>query len=58
VLMADTGAVLVAAQLPAESFVGQGLGGDGRLSTAPGFEGTVQQGYAPFIGIRLGEEGA
>ena len=58
VLMADTGAVLGAKPLPGEPFVGQGLGGDGRLSNAPGFEGTVQQGYAPFVGIHLGEEGA
>ena len=56
VLLADAGAVLVAGQLPAEPFVGQGLGGDGTLSNA--LPETVQQGYAPFIGIRLGEEGA
>jgi CRISPR-associated protein Csm4 len=56
VLMADTGAVLVPHKLPGESFVGQGLGGDGSLSNA--LPTTVQQGYAPFVGVRLGEEGA
>jgi CRISPR-associated protein Csm4 len=56
VLMADTGAVLGVAALPAEPFLGQGLGGDGSLSNA--LPDTVQQGYAPFIGIRLGEETA
>jgi CRISPR-associated protein Csm4 len=54
VLMVDTGAVLVPAKLPDASCVGRGLGGDGSLSNA--LPETVQQGYAPFIGIRLGEE--
>ena len=56
VLMADTGAVLTAEHLPEEPFVGQGLGGNGALSNA--LPETVHQGYAPFIGIRLGESAA
>ena len=56
VLMADTGAVLAAAELPREPFVGKGMGGDGSLSNA--LPETVQQGYAPFIGVRLGEDRA
>lgn len=54
VLLADTGAVLTPPSLPASSFVGQGLGGNGVLSNA--IAETVQQGYAPFIGIRFTEE--
>jgi CRISPR-associated protein Csm4 len=53
VLLAETGAVLVPQALPTEPFVGQGLGGDGSLSNA--IPETVQQGYAPFIGLRLRE---
>jgi CRISPR-associated protein Csm4 len=55
VLLAQTGAVLGCRTLPAQPFVGQGLGGDGSLSRAPGFEGTVQQGYAPWIGLQVEE---
>ena len=54
VLLADTGAVLATAQAPSAPFIGQGLGGDGSLSNA--IAETVQQGYAPVIGIHLGEE--
>lgn len=54
VLLADTGAVLSGPGLPAGPYVGQGLGGDGSLSNA--ISQTVQQGYAPCIGIHLGEE--
>jgi len=56
VLMADTGAVLGVAELPGGAFVGRGLGGDGSLSNA--LPETVQQGYAPFVGIRLKEDAA
>jgi CRISPR-associated protein Csm4 len=55
VLLAQSGAVLVPSSLPADPFLGQGVGGDGSLSRAPGFEGTVQQGYAPWIGLHLKE---
>ena len=54
VLMADAGAVLSPSRLPDESWIGRGLGGDGSLSNA--VPDTVQQGYAPFIGIRLTED--
>ncbi len=54
VLLAQTGAVLAPPALPEQGFVGQGLGGNGTLSNA--IAETVQQGYAPYIGIRLGEE--
>jgi len=56
VLLAQTAAVLVPPSLPAQPFLGHGLGGDGSLSRAPGFEGTVQQGYAPWIGLHIEEE--
>ena len=56
VLLADTGALFAPRTLPREPFIGQGLGGDGSLSNA--LPGTVQQGYAPFIGIRVGEDRA
>lgn len=60
VLLADTGAVLTLSIGPAgkmenRSFIGQGLGGTGRLSKARGLEGTVHQGYAPVVGIKLPE---
>lgn len=55
-LMADTGAVLSGLEMPHGPFIGQGIGGDGSLSNA--IPETVQQGYAPFIGVRLGESGA
>lgn len=54
VLLAQSGAVLIPSVLPQQSFLGQGLGGDGSLSKA--IAQTVQQGYAPFVGIRLGED--
>lgn len=51
VLMAAGGAVLTPQTYENRSFFGQGLGGDGSLSkTLPA---TVQQGYAPVIGICL-----
>jgi CRISPR-associated protein Csm4 len=54
VLLADSGALLTPAVLPVPSFIGQGVGGNGTLSNA--IEQTVQQGYAPFIGIRFTED--
>ncbi|MBK7562909.1 MAG: hypothetical protein IPI21_00865 [Propionivibrio sp.] len=52
VLMAATGAVLVpASKFAARLFVGQGLGGAGKLSKAE--PATVQQGYAPCVPINL-----
>lgn len=51
VLLAQTGAVLTPRAFAPRLFVGRGLGGDGSLSkTIPG---TVHQGYAPALGIRL-----
>ena len=54
VLLADAGAVLCPAGMPSVPWIGRGLGGDGRLSNV--VPGTVQQGYAPFFGIRLTED--
>ncbi len=54
VLMAQTGALLTPAVLPENGIIGRGLGGDGSLSYA--IPETVQQGYAPFIGVRLPED--
>jgi CRISPR-associated protein Csm4 len=54
VLLAQTAAVLLPPALPEQGFVGQGLGGYGTLSNA--IAETVQQGYAPFVGVRLGED--
>lgn len=51
VLMAQTGAVLTPKTYETRSFIGSGLGGDGSLSNA--VRETVQQGYAPVVGIRL-----
>jgi CRISPR-associated protein Csm4 len=56
VLLAQTGAVLVPPTFAPRLFVGRGLGGDGSLSKA--IDGTVHQGYAPVVGIRLPEETA
>lgn len=56
VLLADTGAVLAPrtqASVAGSLFTGQGLGGDGRLSKS--LPPTVQQGYAPVVGIKLPE---
>jgi CRISPR-associated protein Csm4 len=53
VLLAQTGAVLTPSALPAQPFIGQGVGGRGELSRATGYEATVQQGYAPWIGLEL-----
>jgi CRISPR-associated protein Csm4 len=54
VLLAQTGALLSPLALPAVGFIGQGLGGEGRLSNA--IAATVQQGYAPFVGVHLPRE--
>ncbi len=51
VLMAAGGAVLSPPIFEDRSFIGQGLGGDGSLSKS--LPETVQQGYAPVIGIHL-----
>lgn len=56
VLLAQTGAVLSPKAMPEQPFVGQGLGGDGSLSNA--IPETVQQGYTPYVGIRVGEGSA
>ena len=52
VLLAATAAVFVPqdAYTPSQ-FIGQGLGGDGQLSKIE--PATVQQGYAPVVGIRM-----
>lgn len=51
VLLAQTGAVLTPHHYQPQLFIGQGLGGAGRLSkTIPT---TVQQGYAPVLGLCL-----
>jgi CRISPR-associated protein Csm4 len=52
VLLAQTGAVLSPRVMPNDHFVGGGLG-HGRLSKA--IPESVQQGYAPFVGVRLRE---
>ena len=54
VLLAAAGAVLKPARYVETHYVGQGLGGNGRLSRA--IPATVQQGYAPVIGVHLPEE--
>jgi CRISPR-associated protein Csm4 len=51
VLLAQTAAVLVPKQYREQFFIGRGLGGDGSLSKA--IPETVQQGYAPVVGIHL-----
>ncbi len=51
VLMADTGAVLTPRVWETRLFVGSGLGGNGEISL--GMRETVQQGYAPVLGIAL-----
>lgn len=51
VLLADTAAVLTPESFEPRLFVGQGLGGDGRLSKR--IAGTVHQGYAPVVGLNL-----
>lgn len=51
VLLANTGSVFTGQALQNPLFIGQGLGGEGKLSkTLPE---TVQQGYAPVIGLHL-----
>jgi CRISPR-associated protein Csm4 len=52
ILLADTGGVFTFKKsVPQAQFIGQGLGGQGSLSKAPGFGDTVHQAYAPCIGI-------
>lgn len=55
VLLAQTAAVF-ATQPPESGFIGQGIGGNGDLSKT--LSSTVQQGYAPVIGIQLGRSDA
>ena len=50
-LLARAGAILTPPDMPRAPFVGQGLGGDGRLSKV--IPETVHQGYAPCIPIHL-----
>jgi CRISPR-associated protein Csm4 len=52
VLLAQTGAVLTPRVMPANGLVGAGVG-EGRLSRA--VPETVQQGYAPFVGVHFSE---
>jgi len=52
VLMASSGAVFIpAGEFSARPFIGQGLGGEGKLSKAE--TATVHQGYAPVVQITL-----
>lgn len=51
VLLADTAAVLTPSNFEPRLFVGQGIGGAGRLSKR--IPGTVHQGYAPVVGLNL-----
>jgi CRISPR-associated protein Csm4 len=58
VLLAQTGAVLAAGPgmtppTPERPWLGKGLGGTGRLTRNAALAGTVQQGYAPVVGLRL-----
>ncbi|MBV5310883.1 CRISPR-associated protein Csm7 [Chromatium okenii] len=50
-LLARAGAILTPSEMPRAPFIGQGLGGDGRLSKV--IPDTVHQGYAPCIPIHL-----
>ncbi len=54
-LLAAAAAVLKPGQYVKTHYVGQGLGGEGRLSRA--IPETVHQGYAPVIGVHLPDEG-
>jgi CRISPR-associated protein Csm4 len=54
VLLARAGALLTPAQLPSYPCLGQGLGGQGRLSKV--IPATVQQGYAPYVAVHLPAE--
>ncbi len=54
VLLARGGALLTPTEMPATPFLGQGIGGDGSLSKV--IPGTVHQGYAPYVAVRLPEE--
>lgn len=51
VLLAATGAVLTPAKFESRLFIGHGLGGGDSLSKA--VPGTVQQGYAPVVAVKL-----
>jgi len=50
VLLAETAALLTPHEAPRAAFIGQGLGGDGSVSSV--IAGTVHQGYCPVVGIR------
>jgi CRISPR-associated protein Csm4 len=50
-LLADTGAVLTPSHFERRVFTGQGLGGGDSLSKA--VHGTVHQGYAPVVAVKL-----
>ena len=54
VLLARAGALLTPTTLPAAPIVGQGLGGEGRLSKV--ISATVHQGYAPCVAVHLPAE--
>lgn len=56
VLMARAGGVFHPESYQARLFIGQGLGGKGDISKL--IEGTVQQGYAPVIGICMAQDTA
>lgn len=56
VLMADTGALLSLKGTGNRFHAGKGLGGDGSLSKAAGYEGTVHQGYAPVLRVYMEEQ--
>jgi CRISPR-associated protein Csm4 len=58
VLLAQTGAVLTPKRFHPAPFVGRGLGGNGQLTKIESLKGTVHQGYAPAVGIRLLERKA
>jgi CRISPR-associated protein Csm4 len=55
VLLAQTSAVLSPLIALKHAFIGQGLGAEGRLSRA--IAGTVHQGYAPVVRVRLPRRG-
>lgn len=53
ILMMDTAALLQSVDASVPLFLGRGLGGDGSLSRA--IAGTVHQGYAPALALRMEE---
>lgn len=56
ILMAATGALFGQSESVSKPFIGQGLGGDGRMSKS--IRQTVQQGYAPCVPARMNWEAA